>query len=291
VPEQVLGPVTSTEHKDMSKGEVAGTVIGVLGTLEPPPLQHDDSNNEPSAGVTIIIVGAFFLIKKLRGRGRQVPYLRHPDSRKDSGTSGTTWPSPWKSNLWGAVSNGPRSTMSGFRKTNAKTNSEMVDELVQASYAAEGGYIPTEKSRRHQTRDLESQPPSPGSFLDENFLNEKSYAKLEGPWPFRKGAAPKASAAVGPKTPGPVARWLDGIRTPRQSTATAIPPALVPGMGQMATRWQPEPPLPGSKPQVVGGIAPLQPPAPAFAKGSARDTRMTETTTTSSSMGGRTDCI
>ncbi|KAH8905295.1 hypothetical protein BR93DRAFT_780468 [Coniochaeta sp. PMI_546] len=38
IPDQVLGSVTSTEHKDMSQGAVAGTVIGVLGMLLPPPI-------------------------------------------------------------------------------------------------------------------------------------------------------------------------------------------------------------------------------------------------------------
>jgi hypothetical protein len=159
----------------------------------------------------------------------------------------------------------------------------MLDELVQASYAAEGVdgagvAVSDEKSRRRQT-DLESQsPPSPGSFLDENFINEKSYAKLEGPWPFTNAPA-RAKAAAGPKTPGLVGRWLDGILTPRQS-AVAVPPTLVPAGGMMSTKWQPEPPLPGSEAQVAG----LQPPAPAIAKGAARDTRMTETTTTSDSV-------
>jgi hypothetical protein len=163
---------------------------------------------------------------------------------------------------------------------NPKTNSEMLDELVQASYAAEvGAGIAAEKSRRRLT-DLESQsPPSPGSFLDENFMNEKSYAKLEGSWPFRNPA--KGSAAA-PRTPGPVARWLDGILTPRQSIA-ASPPALVP-RGRMTTKWQPDPPLPVAKPQVSEGLPARNKPTPAFAKGSTRDTRITQTTTSVSSV-------
>ncbi|OIW34689.1 hypothetical protein CONLIGDRAFT_675654 [Coniochaeta ligniaria NRRL 30616] len=280
-PGQVLGSVTSTEHKDMSQGEVAGAVIGTL------------------AGVVVIVIAAFFLIKKLRRRGYHVPSLRLPFSRAGSGdtspprmTSGTTsWAAPWNRNLWGAASSsssGTRSTVFAFTKKDPKTDSEMLDELVQATYAAEGGAGMTdEKSRRRLTDDLESQsPPSPGSFLDENFIDAKSYAKLEGPWPLRnpaKVSAGAAAAAAAPKTPGPVARWLDGILTPRQSTAAAPPPALVPGGGQMTTRWQPEPPLPVAKPQ-GSSWPPLEKPTPAFAKGSSRDRRMTQTTTTSSSV-------
>lgn len=174
--------------------------------------------------------------------------------------------------------------MSGFKKKNLKTNSEMLDELVQATYAAEGGAgTGAEKSSRRLT-DLESQsPPSPGSFLDENFINEKSYAKLEGPWPLRHPPNGKGKGiAAAPKTPGPVARWLDGILTPRQSIA--VPPPTLPPGGQMATKWQPAPPLPVAKPSEFTGLPPLEIPRPAFGKGSARDTRMTETTTTGSSV-------
>ncbi|KAH8905294.1 hypothetical protein BR93DRAFT_939295 [Coniochaeta sp. PMI_546] len=232
-------------------------------------------------------MAAFFVIKKLRRRGYHISSLRLPFGRTGSGdttppraTTSTSWAAPWNRNLWGAASNDARSTASGSRKKKQETNSEMLDKLVQASYAAESGAgIAGEKTHRRLT-DLESQsPPSPGSFLDENFINEKSYAKLEGPWPFRN--VPKGNAGA-PKTPGPVARWLDGILTPRQSTA-APPPALVTG-DQMTTKWQPEPPLPGAKAQVFEGLPPLDKPTPAFAKGSVRDTRMTNTTTTSSSV-------
>ena len=253
------------------------------------------------AGVTILVVAVFFLIKRLRSRGYRIsslplrlPFSR-PDSDKDSAvsTTNTAWPSPWNGNLWGSVSNGPLSTISGFRskksRVDNKTNSEILDELVQASYAAEDGnnnfVLPAEKARHRRSSDLESQsPPSPGTFLDENFLNEKSYAKLEGPWPFNSSSPAatrvKKNPLPPPKTPGLVARWLDGILTPRQSVV-AVPPVLVPGGGQMSTKWQPEPPLPVAGGGQASGV--LKSPAPAFAKGAKRDTRMTETTTTVSS--------
>jgi hypothetical protein len=142
----------------------------------------------------------------------------------------------------------------------------MLDSLVQASYAAEGGGDDVAKSRRRQT-DIESAaaPPSPGSFLDENFLDEKAYAKLEGPWPFRDPNRAVAKGGSAGKQPGPVARWLDGIRTPRQSAAVPRPGPMVP----MATAWRPEPKVGGFE-----GLPVLERPSPAFAR--ARDTRMTE---------------
>lgn len=153
----------------------------------------------------------------------------------------------------------------------------MLDDLVQATYAAEGNPS-DERTRRRQT-DLESQrPESPGSFLDENFVNEKAYAALEGPWPLQdtpKGKKGRGKGKEREEKPTGVARWLSGLLTPGASVA-AGPKRWLPE-GRMATPWQPEPG------QIAVGDE-LKMPKPAFAKSGRmeRDTRMTETTATSS---------
>lgn len=188
-------------------------------------------------------------------------------------TTGTTW--TWNRKLWGAASSGPRTTVAStppplpVPKFNPKTNSEMIDDLVQASYAAENGNPPDHTHNHNRQSDLESQstthwPPSPGSFI-----NEKAYNALEGPWP--PYAPPTPAKLKRSSKPPAVTRWLDGILTPRQSvTLKTIP---LPQGTMQGTKWQ-ESVLPGLPP----------PPVPAFAKGqNPRNTTATEVTETSGS--------
>jgi hypothetical protein len=156
-----------------------------------------------------------------------------------------------------------------------KTNSEMMDHLMQATFKAEGGY----------NRDSEA-----GTFGEKGgmatfgekggpgFMNETTYTALAGP----------PTPAVVPNGPGkPVTQWLDNVKTPHQSVAPPIrsnwpvseyasgPPPAQP------TPKQARPPAPWQQNDLPVGRPPLPdflPPQPAF----QRDTRYTTTTTTTS---------
>jgi hypothetical protein len=89
--------------------------------------------------------------------------------------------------------------LSSTKFGNTKTNSEMMNGLMKAAYAAEGGM-----------NDMETFGRGPG------FMDEKAYAKLEGQ-PITGGRKP-------------VSRWLSGIITP---STRSRPPSMPPTPGQV----------------------------------------------------------
>ena len=131
----------------------------------------------------------------------------------------------------------------------AKTNTQIMDDLMKAAYGAENG-----------TNDMESgvwpaaskDPPQlPAGKQTSAFMDEKAYAALAGP-----GAPPTPAK--------PVMRWLDDVRTPTQPNGPEIPPT---------------PDMRGSVglPMMSGGGVP-EPPKTAYF---GRDTMTTDTTNTS----------
>lgn len=136
---------------------------------------------------------------------------------------------------------------------NKKTNSEMVDDLVRAAYAAESGT---------NYNDVESRV---GGYYDEkapapnqSYLDEKAYAALQGgKGPYSPLPPPMPKMAIlqvdpredqgRPLTNGttghPLTRWLDATVTPHQSrfgppTTAGLPP------DQPPSPWPMMPPPP-----------------------------------------------
>lgn len=136
---------------------------------------------------------------------------------------------------------------------NKKTNSEMVDDLMRAAYAAESG---------GNYNDVESQA---GGYYGEkapasnqNYLDEKAYAALQGgkgpysplPPPMSKTTVPESKSynnqgrpLTNETTRNPLTRWLDATVTPHQSrfgppTTAGLPP------DQPPSPWPMMPPPP-----------------------------------------------
>lgn len=156
---------------------------------------------------------------------------------------------------------------------NKKTNSEMMNDLMQAAYKAEGGYSRDSEAGTFGKKDGNvafGEKGGPG------FMNETTYTALAGP----PTPAPK----------GPVGNWLSGVKTPHQSGAPPIrdnwpvseyasgpPPAQpTPSLPKQAAPWQQQE-VPVGRPPMPDFL----PPQPAF----QRDPRYTTTTTTTSSDG------
>lgn len=152
-----------------------------------------------------------------------------------------------------------------------KTNSEMMDQLMQATYRTESGTYDPETGTFGQKGGAQNEPlavaPSPDPHRP-GFLDEKAYTALAGPpTPMNK--------------PKPVLQWLDNIKTPRQSgvvrwpstDAPPIPPSSTQSIAQDSR--QAAAPQPFSKPPIPNFL----PPEPAF-RNEARYTATTNTTTT-----------
>ena len=136
----------------------------------------------------------------------------------------------------------------------AKTNTQIMDDLMKAAYATENGtndmesaYAPPAVSK------LPPQLPPPQHQQQEVsvFMDEKAYVALAGP---PTPASPQRK---------PVMRWLNAVQTPTQPNGPEIPPT--PAMPQSAT-------MPS------GGGRVLEQPRPAYY---GRDTMTTDTTNTS----------
>lgn len=231
-PNDTLGSITSEESPNT--GAAVGIVIGTL------------------AAVGLLIVAAY-MWKRRRGDKPfpQLPFFRKSSQSDDS-----------------VVFNQEKKDYDNMNDTipilpppsegSKKTNSEMLDTLMQATYKAESGM------------DRPEQPSDSDTFgRPANFMDERAYTALAGP---------PTPAADGRK---PVIQWLDNTKTPRQSevppsarwpnNAPAGPP---PQMPPMPAAWKQDP-TPRNAPM-------LQPPQPAF-RNDNRNTAATTTTTTSAS--------
>ncbi|KAM7216582.1 hypothetical protein V8F06_007993 [Rhypophila decipiens] len=210
----------------METGAAAGIIVGTL------------------AFVGILLIGGWFLYKKMR---------RDPDSDSDSDSdSSSPLPKFSPPKFFNFRSSVDRSTYSwkfwdtnssaGTRTTvapapapvlappqlpfaNKKTNSEMVDQLMQAAYAAESGGNYNDLESRAGYWDEKSQAGAPVPHPTQ--VNETTYKALFGngpnsPMPPTAPAMPfvgKPSNQGRPLTNGgnPMMRWLDATATPRQS--------------------------------------------------------------------------
>ncbi|KAK5656377.1 hypothetical protein OQA88_4758 [Cercophora sp. LCS_1] len=241
-----LGSVTE-EQNSVNAGAAAGIVIGVLALIG-------------------IFIGAGFLWRKFRNNGKSQSFLsdlpvfnRRID--KDDGS---------------AMSINEKDTIPILPPPSLgakKTNSEMMDDLMQATFKAENG-------------GMDSRPGSYGQMAQPqpDFMNETTYTALAGP------PTPVAVPRPGDRRSKPVIQWLDNVRTPSQAPST-------PG----STIWPaPDyPPMPPPPAQARGPPDPFQqaqqgipvgrppadqfmPPAPPF-RNDQRYTQTTTTTATSSS--------
>jgi len=154
-----------------------------------------------------------------------------------------------------------------------KTNSEMMDRLMQATFKAENGDRSTQGSfpdisNRAVASDDASQRAmdnvGPG-FVQQargpGFMDETAYTALAGP--------------PTPAPTKPVQRWLEDVKTPRSSVGVKWPVSAVPPMPTMQVPFQSDE-MPVGKPRDEQFL----PPQPAYA---ANNPRYTTTTTTSSS--------
>jgi len=210
------------------------------------------------------MVAASFMWRKWRNNGKRLSSLPLFFSRSEKGSG----PEMAYGGATMERDTAPILAPPNMAHNDKKTNSEMMDALMQATFKAEGGY----------NRDSEA-----GTFGKNGgpgFMNETTYTALAGP----------PTPAVAPNGPGkPVSKWLDGVRTPHQSGAPTIrtdwpvseyasgPPPGQPTPGPGQTR----PVAPWQQDDLAVGRPPMPdflPPQPAF----QRDPRYTTTTTTTS---------
>ncbi|KAK1758679.1 hypothetical protein QBC47DRAFT_148715 [Echria macrotheca] len=229
-----LGAATGEEPR-MNAGAAAGIVVGVLALIG-------------------LLVGAAFLYKKWRRNNDSSPLpffgrKSNRDSAPGMAYNGATMEKDTIPIL-------PPPSLG-----EKKTNSEMMDHLMQATFRAENG-------GRDSGPNAQPVPFQPG------FLDETAYTALAGP------PTPMMAPPPGGK-PKPVIQWLDNVKTPRQSGVTRWPSADAPPIpptkpGPMPP-WQADPPSRPPMPQ-------FKPPQPAFRnEANARYTATTNTTTTTGS--------
>jgi len=186
-----------------------------------------------------------------------------PPKRFNFGSRSSANRSTWAWKFWdGSSSSGsdrsstvvPPLPPAMLRAENKKTNSEMVDDLMRAAYAAESG---------ENYNDLESRA---GGYYDEkaaapnqNYLDEKAYAALQGgkgPYSPLPPPTPKVAPVQTKKNQGrpltngtttnPMTRWLDATVTPHQSKFGPPPSTagLPPDQPPSPSPWPMMPPPP-----------------------------------------------
>ncbi|EAA33726.2 hypothetical protein NCU07582 [Neurospora crassa OR74A] len=187
--------------KKMSAGATAGIVIGVLGFIA-------------------LLAGAFFLFMKWRRRRRESSLFgpKTPLADEKGGPppaitfTRPSWPNQNQNQGQGQTNSAQRDP----NNNNNKTNSEVINDLIRAAYAAEG----EGRNTMADAHDAANQ---------HNYLDEKAYAMLAGHPP-----TPAATEKRG------VSKWLADVMTPRQSTIS------------MAQKW-PYPVDPPPETMPVGG--------------------------------------
>lgn len=197
----IIVVVTSPQNKPqkkLSKGAIAGIVIGVLAFVG-------------------LVAAAILVWRKYRRDGK-LPFMRATRHRVADDESR------------GPSIGGPLPVRVGDRPP-VKTNTQIMDDLMRAAYAAEsggGGGAANGMERGFAPGNKPPPPPPPAAQPKGPFMDEKAYAAL-----------------VGPPSPGspkkPVMRWLDGVRPPTQPNGPEFPPT--PEMPASATM----PRLPGGR--------------------------------------------
>lgn len=130
--------------------------------------------------------------------------------------------------------------------SHAKTGSQIMDDLLKAAYAADGGMNDMEGGAAAAEK-LPPQQQHASAFMD-----EQAYATLAGP--------------MAPATPKkPVMKWLTEVKTPTQPNGPEMPPT-------------PEMPASATMPYLLSGGRLPEAPKPAYY---GRDTMTTDTTNTS----------
>ncbi|KAK0656269.1 hypothetical protein B0T16DRAFT_451863 [Cercophora newfieldiana] len=247
--DNAIGAVVD-DRQGVNAGAAAGIVIGVL------------------ALIGIMVLGAF-LWKKWRDNGKRLSGLPLFSNRSEKGSGpDMAYGGAVMERDTAAILSPPTFALS------KKTNSEMMDDLMQATYKAEGGYTRDSKSEAG-TFGNKAGNMTFGEKGGPGFMNESTYTALAGP--------PTPAAAPS----GPVGNWLSGVKTPHQSGAPPIrdnwpvseygsgpPPAQpTPSLPKAGAPWQ-QGELPVGRPPMPDFL----PPQPAF----QRDPRYTTTTTTTS---------
>jgi hypothetical protein len=247
---------TTTQGK-LSSGAIAGIVLGLLGMFPNQPSSSNLFLNMRLAFVGLLIGAAMLWRKRRRDRG--LPFFPQTRFRlKDDDESrppSVTGPLPGK--------------VGG--QNQAKTNTQILDDLMKAAYAADNGgtndmegayYAPAAAPKLpspppqlpplHQHQPRQSPSEANHDHEVEVFMDEKAYAALERP-----------------PTPGepkkPVIKWLNEVKTPTQPNGPEIPPT-------------PEMPPSATMPRLTYGGRVPEPPKPAYY---GRDTMTTDTTGTS----------
>lgn len=214
-----------------------------------------------------LLVGAAFFYKKWKRNGGELPPLPlfRRSSEKDDG--------PDMAYNGNTMEKDTIPILPPPSFGTKKTNSEMMDHLMQATYRTESGTYDPETGTFGQNAGAQNETSTPALAPDPyrpGFLDEKAYTALAGPpTPMNK--------------PKPVLQWLDNIKTPRQSGVVRWPstdaPPIPPSSTQSTMQDPPQvAPQPFNKPPIPNFL----PPEPAF-KNEARYTTTTTTTTTSGS--------
>ncbi|KAK3323112.1 hypothetical protein B0T19DRAFT_462419 [Cercophora scortea] len=257
----------SAERSSVDSGTAVGIAFGVI------------------ASVVILAIAAYlFMKRKARSEGRSFNFPSLPGfkgrSRNSSGTMAWKW---WDPSVTSGSTTGRRTLLVPplppppphvFNNGGRKTDTEIMNNAMQATYATEGGLnyfndMESQAGAGHLAPDIKT---ADGAFMD-----EKAYAMLQGGHlsqapsqgpmtPFPQFPLEPIVPAKPPKSNG-MTKWLDGLMTPRLSV---FPDPNAPP----APRPMP-PPMPMAR-----RSSHLMPPAPAF-QHNFDNHRLTSTTATS----------